>query len=42
MKDHKGTNGGAEKRKTARFFLKEGAFAAFGNGLSITSGVVND
>ncbi len=34
MKDHKGTNGGAEKRKTARFFPKEGTFAAFGNGLS--------
>ena len=34
MKDHKGTNGGAEKRKTARFILKEGAFAALGNGLT--------
>ncbi len=32
MKDHKGTNGGVEKRKTARFILKEGAFAAFGSG----------
>ena len=32
MKDHKGTNGGAEKRKTTRFILKEGAFAAFGSG----------
>ena len=32
MKDRKGANGGAEKRKTARFILKEGAFAAIENG----------
>ena len=34
MKDKSRANGGAEKRKTARFILKEGAFAALGNGLS--------
>lgn len=33
MKDEKQANGGAEKRKTARFIPKENTFAAFGNGL---------
>lgn len=32
MKDKKQTDEGAEKRKTARFFLKENTFAAFWSG----------